>query len=122
MANLLNSGMAWLARVHATHASDARLYTRLDGDAAELPLTAGETENEGPADASLVVTHRTTDFLCPLEDFEAAFGAGARPQVGEKITVGTTTRRVSQLGDSPAWRFTDGHETRLRIHTTLYTE
>lgn len=120
MANLLRTGTAWLARVHATHASEQRLYTRLDDTAAELPLTAGETAAEGPADASIVTTHRTTDFLCPLEDWETAFGVGSRPEAGETITVGETRRRVSQLGDQAAWRFTDGHENRLRIHTELY--
>jgi hypothetical protein len=122
VANLLANGTAWLARVHASHASETRVYTRLDGTSKSLPLTAGETEADGPADASLVVTIRTTDFLVALEDWETAFGIGARPDVGDTIAIGDTIRRVSKLGDAPHWRFTDGHQNRLRIHTSLNSE
>lgn len=121
MANLLRSGTEWLGSVFGTHVSETLEYRRANGPVATLRLTPGATDAENVQDASITLMERNHDYLTTVADFEAAFGVGERPRLGDEILHGERVMRVSPIGSSPCWRYCDTHANRLRIHTQHYS-
>lgn len=115
---MLEDGLGFLADQLEEHASRTVTYRR-GAQAVELAATLGSsllrvTERGGAT--RVVRTDR--DFLIRAALLEDA--GLARPRDGDLVDVafGGVTRRyeVMPVGDEPAWRYSDPHQTIVRVH------
>lgn len=120
MADLLQSGAAWISGRLKTHASKTVTYVR-GIDSVSLSATVGTTEFEiETEDGADLERWQSRDFLIAAADLVLA-GKTVLPEKGDQIkeTVGTNTHvyEVMAPGDVPHFRYSDPHRVRLRIHT-----
>lgn len=120
MADLLQTGQAWLADQLKEHASRLVLYQR---DAAQVGVqaTIGRTLlklDDGYGGVRMEWTDR--DYLIQAADLVLA-STQITPQRGDRVldTVGliTSIYEVMAYGGEPPWRFSDPFGKLLRIHT-----
>lgn len=119
MANILESGASLVADTLAAHASKTVTLRR---GAAEVSVAAtiGRSNFEMTRADGSVVSFQSRDFLIKRGAYD--FGAGpVEPARGDQIveTIGADTRtyELLDLAGEKAWKFADGFQKMLRVHT-----
>lgn len=111
MADLLQTGAAWLHQQRAAHMASSVTYRRAGYEAAEVSATYGETTYEVADQAGALVEAHVMDFLITATDL------AAEPEPGDVIVAEGRTFEVMPLAGDGAWRFSDRYRTVYRIHT-----
>ena len=118
MADLLQSGLTWLAGKLQTHASRAITYRR-GVEQVVVNATLGRKDFEADSHEGRLY-FRSNDFLVPAADLVVG-GQTVLPERGDQIDVvldgATVTFEVLAQDNLPPWEYTDPHQTLLRIHT-----
>jgi hypothetical protein len=120
MADLLETGQAWLADKLQEHAARSVVYHRGAQNVAVL-ATIGRTLlrlDDGDGGVRMAWTDR--DFLIPAANL-VLNGITVTPETGDRITetvgLNTSTFEVMAYGGEPPWRYSDPFGKLLRIHT-----
>jgi len=120
MADLLETGQAWLANQLQEFASRSVVYHRGANNVAVL-ATIGRTLlklDDGYGGVRMEWTDR--DFLIPSAHL-VILGVTVTPEPGDRITetvgLNTSTFEVMACGGEPSWRYSDPFGKLLRIHT-----
>lgn len=118
MANLLQSGVTWLAGVQKDGASVE--VTLRSGVHTTTGIAAVKTKSEAleEADEGKFLDIESTDFLILAADF-LVNGAAVKPDDGMTIEWNGSTFELRPFANEPCWRWSDEYETRYRIHTKL---
>lgn len=120
MANLLQTGQAWLAGKLKAHAATSVVYDR-GGQTVALEATFGRTDAERVDENGIGIRAEITDFIITAADLVIG-GATTLPKRGDLIrhTAGGVekTYEVMTVGDGH-YRPSDPFGTMLRIHTKL---
>jgi hypothetical protein len=125
VANVFDTGFAWLAGKMSAHAASDVTYTRA-GESETLEVTVAATEGRTPYDVTEVNGQLTsfvaTDFLISPSLLVLA-GAAVEPQVGDRIEKADGSEfEVMKPGDTiPCFALVD-HGSRFRIHTKRVVE
>ena len=118
MADLLNTGLAWLAGRLQNHAARPITYRR-GAESVTVDATLGRKDFEADSQEGRLYV-RTNDFLVPAAALVLGGGA-VLPERGDLIDVvfgsETATFEVLAQDGVPPWEYTDPHQTLLRIHT-----
>lgn len=120
MADMLRDGLAFLTSQLAAHASQTVTYAR-GYDAVDVPATFGQKLlklDDGFGGIRMEWTDM--DFLIPAISLD--FGDGPIiPARGDLIYIeqgaDVQTFEVFPFGNEPPWRWSDPHQSLLRIHT-----
>lgn len=123
MADLLQTGLAWLDDQRHAHMTQTVLYVRDTESASyvvELLATIGRTEFEQVDEFGIVHKLQSRDFLIRAADL-VLNSVLTLPKAGDRIreTVGTQTfvYEVMAPGAEPPWRYSDPYRQTLRVHT-----
>ncbi len=124
MADLLQTGAAWLAAQMQKFASQPIVYVR-GNQSIPLSATIGRTEFE-EADAYGVVQQVVSrDYLFPVSALATLTGSN-RPQRGDEVQEtrdGVLYRyQVIAPQGEPHWRYSDVYQQVLRVHSKLIGE
>lgn len=124
MADLLQTGAAWLTAQMQQFASQPIVYVR-GNQSIPLSATIGRTEFE-EADAYGVVQQVVSrDYLFPATALVPLAGLN-RPQRGDEVQEtrdGVLYRyQVIAPQGEPHWRYSDAYQQVLRVHTKLISE
>ncbi len=112
MADVLQSGLAWLHAQRAAHMVTTATYVPAgSGEAVSLDVTASQIRVELADANGFPVSSCVTDFLVAADDLTAD------PVPGDKVIFGSRTYEVLPLGEEPCWRWTDASRLTRRIHT-----
>lgn len=121
----ISDGVSWLAEQFATHESVEVTYRR-GGEIVVLDATLGGQllrTTDGRGNTRMERADR--DFIFNVADL-ILYGNPATPERGDRIeaTIGNVTERyeVLPIGNEPAWRYSDAHKTRIRVHTKRVKE
>lgn len=121
MADLLQTGAAWLAGKLSASAGQEVSYRRASASVT-VNATLGSTLLQLGDDQGGVRMERTDrDFIITAADLVLS-GAATLPEKGDTILHDGRTYEVLAPGDEPVWRWSDPHRTLLRIHTKLIAE
>jgi len=119
LANLLQTGAAWLADQLKSHASNEVIYQRA-AEQISVQATIGSTEFEIDEGSGMLQRIQSRDFLIHAADFVLG-GEQTLPAVGDRVleTHGELTLiyEVMAPGPEPHWRYSDPFRKLLRIHT-----
>lgn len=119
MADLLQSGLAWLDAQRAKHMTQPVVYER-EGVAIEIVATPGRTEFEQADEYGGVQRWESRDWLIATADL-VLDGVAILPRSGDRIrhTAGDTTvvYEVMAPAGMPAFKYTDPYRNGLRVHT-----
>jgi hypothetical protein len=119
VANLLETGAAWLADQLKSHASVDVIYQR-ENEQISVKATIGKTEFEIDDGSGVIQRVQSRDFLIHAADLILG-GVAALPVAGDRIreTQGSQTfvYEVLAPGNEPHYRFSDPFRKLLRIHT-----
>ena len=120
MADVLKDGLAWLTGKLREYAAQTVTYSR-GTDSVDVPATFGKKLlkiDDGMG--GIRVEWTDMDFLIPAADL-VLNGSPVIPQRGDLIHIteayDTQTFEVLPFGSEPAWRWSDPHQSMLRIHT-----
>lgn len=120
MADLLQTGAAWLHAKMAATAAHPVTYRR-GGQAVTVQATVGKTPFRIVEDG-VSMRVDTRDFLIDAAAI-ALFGLPDRADQIDETTEGVTvTYEVFAPGGEPEWRWSGPDRTRFRIHTQRITE
>ena len=119
MANLLETGAAWLADQLKSHASTEVVYLRGD-EQVSVQATIGKTEFEIDDGGGAVVRFESRDYLIHAADLILG-GSQSLPLVGDHIHEVQGERTfvyevLSPVGQ-PHYRYSDPFRRLLRVHT-----
>jgi hypothetical protein len=118
VADLLETGLAWLGDQLKQHASRSVTYVR-GTDSVVVQATPGKTEFEQADAHGLKTISETRDYLIQVADLVVA-GVQILPERGDQIrdTYGETVHvfEATPVGSEPPFRFADPYRTVLRIH------
>lgn len=122
MANLLDTGAAWLAQQREAHLSVLVEYLRPGVGSTELVAMRGRTEADVETPDGAVQTVRSVDWLLSpsalvLESEPTTPLAG--DLVRETRAMEVLTYEVTPLGGQAAYRHAGGARETLRVHTRL---
>lgn len=125
MANLLQTGMAWLSGQLKANASQSVLYVRAY-DQFQVLAVKGNKPMRVEGDFGPRIEWTGQDWIVPAADLRIA-GELEEPARHDRIyeTSGGVTREYEVLPPSdgePPWRWSDPYRTLLRIHTKLVAE
>lgn len=125
MANLLQTGSAWLGEQMASHAATDVLYRR-GALSVTVPAVIGETAAEDVDLDEQVRRSRERDFLVRVADLLLG-GEAVTPLPGDRIeheVNGVTHTFIvgPQPGGEQAWRYATPHHHQYRIHTALESD
>ena len=116
MADILQTGAAWLTEMNTTHRGRTVTYKRGD-TTASVPAVSGRTVFEVPTDFGVYEKVQSSDYLITV----AALAAFDEPLAGDQVrdTIGDTTHifEVMAPGPEPVFRYTDAARRTFRIHT-----
>jgi hypothetical protein len=119
MADLLQTGAAWLAGQLKAHASQAVTYRR-GGFDVSLQATLGRTAFQQTDEHGQITTFHSHDFLVSAADL-VIYSKQSLPEPGDQVlqTVGSEvlTFEVLPMPDGEHYRFCDPFRQQLRIHT-----
>ena len=116
MADVIATGLAWLATQRGLHMVSPAEYRRAGAEsttAVDVTQTQVRYQRLPPDGAPVDV--RACDFLV------AAASVSEDPQPGDRIEVSDRVFEVTPLGDEPCWRWTDHSHLARRIHTREVT-
>lgn len=125
MGDLIESGVGWLKDKLKAHASRQVVYRRGTSEASVRAVVGRSLLklDDGYGGIRMVWTDR--DFLIAAEDL-ILDGARTLPQRGDQIEqIIDGTKHIFEVlapGNEPEWRWSDPHQTILRIHTTKLNE
>ena len=113
MADLLQSGLAWLHGQRKTHlASDAVYQPVAPGaESATVAATQSQIRTEEIDVNGFPVSGTVVDFIVTAADM------AAEPAPGDKLTIGGRVYEATALTGEPCWRWTDASRLAYRIHT-----
>lgn len=120
MADLLKDGLAFLTAQLKAHASETVTYAR-GYDTVDVQATFGQKLLKlDDGNGGIRMEWTDLDFCVPAADLD--FGSGpVEPERGDQIyvTAGSETQvfEVVPFGSDPPWRWSDPHQSMLRIHT-----
>jgi len=115
MTDMLANASAWLDRQRAGNLAQTVTYGR-GALTVELAATAGQSDHDVEAGEGYIETVRTVDFLLTAEDLLLG-GEAVEPEPGDRIAWRDDTYEVLPPGNERCFRFTDPHETTIRVHT-----
>jgi hypothetical protein len=119
MANLLDTGAAWLADQRHKHLTRTITYRR-GAHSISLSATIGRTEFAADAGEPVIETWQSRDYLIRTADLILST-VTALPLRGDRIeeTDGAVTHvyEVVAPGGQTPWRYADDFRRELRIHT-----
>ena len=120
MANMLQLGTDWLARKLKQHADETLVYSR-GAQSVTITGTLGKTLMRlESADGGARMEWTDADVIVEAADLVLG-GVMVKPESGDKIrwSKGGVTRvfEVLPYGNEPCWRWSDDHQTILRIRT-----
>lgn len=119
MADLLKSGLAWLTGQLKANASQTVTYAR-GMDSVSVQATFGQKLLKiDDGFGGIRIEWTDMDFCIPAADL--TFGSGlVIPERGDLVHVhigaDTETFEVFPFGNEPPWRWSDPHQSMLRIH------
>lgn len=118
MADMLQSGMAWLSGRLQSNASQAVTYRRGAVSNASVLATLGQSEFPRESQEGLTTEERTQDFLIAVSQLTLS-SAAITPEPGDIVVVADvgTFEVCSPGNNAPAWRYSDPYHTLIRIHT-----
>lgn len=90
-------------------------YTR-GASVVALTATPGRTQFELDNGDGVILNIESRDYLIDPADLVIA-GTASAPASGDRITEGDRVYEVMPFGREPAWRWSDTHRTRYRVHT-----
>ena len=119
MADMLETGAAWLDSQRHAHMAQTVVYSR-GGDSVEVAATIGRTEFEQTDEFGVVYRIESRDFLLRTADL-ILNGSPTLPQAGDRIRETGTGKvfvyEVMAPGGEPPCRYGDNYRMALRIHT-----
>lgn len=121
MSNLLQTGLSWLADQAAAYASETVTYSRDGVGSVTLSAVLGsQLLRVSDGRGNTKVERADRDFIIVAADLVLG-GQVTLPQRGDQIylTLGGVIERfdVMPVGSEAAWRYSDAHKLRLRVHT-----
>ena len=122
MADLLQTGAAWLAGQLQSHAGQTVTYSR-SGASVEVTATVGQSEYEASDVENYHTTIKMRDYIVNAADL-VINGSAIKPQRGDQIrqVVDGETKVYEVLppsSNSDVYENRDGREVIYRIHTKL---
>ena len=108
MADMLQTGLAWLGGQMTAHCASAVVYTQGE-DIVEVEAVIGKTEYETLDQYGFPVAATAVDFLIDSGDL------GLTPAAGDQIAFGGVTYEAMALPGKAVYERSDGNL--LRIHT-----
>lgn len=120
MSDLLQTGSAFLGERLEDYASQTASLTRGSASNASVLVTLGESEFPRASQDGLTVEDRVQDLLVNVDQYTLS-SVEVEPEPGDVLTIAGVGRFevCSPGGTEPAWRYSDRHNTRYRIHTRL---
>jgi len=125
MSDALQQGLKWLSEQLKAHAAQEVKYRRGSKEVSVRAVVGRSLLklDDGYGGIRMVWTDR--DFLIAAEDL-ILDGARTLPQRGDQIEqIIDGTKHIFEVlapGNEPEWRWSDPHQTILRIHTTKLNE
>jgi hypothetical protein len=114
MANILKTGIGFLANKLKAHASETVIYKR-GADSISICASFGKTDYKIEDDAGLKIGGQVTDFLFEVEDLIIE-GLLTVPKAGDRIEVDGRTYEALFINDG-CWRYSDPFGKIIRLHT-----
>lgn len=121
MSNKLRNGMDWLAAKLKQHAGESLVYSR-GVLSATITAPMGKTlmRLDNSQTGGAIIEWTDADFLIAAADLVLG-GSAVEPERGDKIRWSkdgkTRLFEVLAPGGEPCWRWSDEHQTVMRIHT-----
>lgn len=119
MADLLDTGSAWLDDQRTAHMTRPVVYER-GADTVEVPATIGRTIFEQVDRMGIVQKLESRDFLVLRTDLVLS-GVETTPRAGDRVRdpdgADTQLYEVMAPGGEPPFRYSDPYRRTLRIHT-----
>lgn len=119
MADLLDTGAAWLEGQRVKHMTRTAQYCR-GADSAEVKATVGRTVFEVDDGRGVLEKWESRDFLVAAAELVLA-GSPVLPARGDRVreTQGgkVYVYEVMAPGAEPCWRYSDAYRGTLRVHT-----
>lgn len=116
MADLLQTGSAWLRSQRRDHLSHAVTYSR-GAVTASVLATVGQTMHETVDSYGIMHEEATRDYLIDVDDL-AAFGEPRRgDRITEELNGNHEVFEVLAPGSEPHFRYSDPDREVFRIHT-----
>ena len=119
MADMLGSGLNWLANKLEDVMSVTATYYHGSQTYADLPAVIGSSDYHMVSDMGVETGASRTDFI--IKDAHLGFV----PALGDRIVSGGRVYRVVDHGAGGCWQWTDGYCISRRIHTeyvSVYTD
>jgi len=118
MPDVLETASAWLASKVMAFRGRTVTYWRGD-EAAAITAVVGRSDWPVIQESGAQIMLQTRDYIVQAADLEAARGAGARPEAGDRIVEASGEAfEVRGPGGQRPWRWSDDYETLIRVHTT----
>ena len=111
MADLLRTGVEWLAQKRAAHCASAESYRRFGQADQSVVATYGRTDVEVADESGLTIIAHVWDFLINVESL------ALEPEPGDVIIADGRRYEVMRLGGGGCWRWSDSYRVTMRIHT-----
>lgn len=112
MADLLQTGLAWLHGQRAAHLVSPAAYVRRGGtESVAIEVTASQVRHVRIDVSGMPVEALAVDFIA------AAGALPAYPEPGDRIEFNGRRYEVTPLDGDACWRWTDTSRLARRIHT-----
>jgi hypothetical protein len=127
MADLLQTGVAWLTGQLAAHAAQSVTYARANSTATVNATLGRKLLQIADVEGGIRMEWTDLDVIVPASELVLA-AVAVTPARGDKITITDTiahkarTYQVEPYGDEPPWTWADPHRTLVRIHTKFLSE
>lgn len=123
MADLLQTGSAWLSGVMKAHVSKSITYRRGTASVTITDATIGQTTDEVLDQSQQLVHYESRDFIFDVSEL-VLNGVTVLPQTGDLIeeVVGSETWTYELMPNfprTPPWTYADPYHQRLRVRTKL---
>jgi hypothetical protein len=127
MADLIQSGLAWLAGQLAAHAAQSVTYARANTTATVNATLGRKLLQLADVDGGIRMEWTDLSLVVPVAELVLA-AVAVTPARGDKITITDTaahksrTYQVEPYGDEPPWTWADPYHSLVRIHTKFLSE
>jgi len=114
MANILKTGIQFLADKLKAHASETVIYKR-GADTVTICATFGKTNYQIEGDCGFKIGGEITDFLIAPSDLIIG-GLLTLPKAGDQIQIDSALYEAQFIGDG-CWRYSDPFRKIIHLHT-----